>query len=77
LICKVCAKEFTPTKKNQLYCDGICRRRIELKRKRHDMMLAYIRRAELAAKNPQNSAFGQEYWGNWSNEAKEKLKERP
>jgi len=77
MICKVCRREFAPKKANQHYCDGICRRRMEAQRKRYDMHLAYIERAELIASNPENSELSRKHWAEFARQARAKLPERP
>lgn len=77
MICKVCHREFIPKKPNQEYCNGICRRRMELYRKRWDMHLAYIELAELAATNQNNPQWVRDMRAEWAKNARKNLKPRP
>lgn len=76
-ICKICHKEFIPKKVNQNYCDGVCRRRMELLRRRWDLHLSYIKRAELAAANPENPQWVRDMRAEWARNARKNLRPRP
>jgi hypothetical protein len=77
MICKVCGAEFIPKKANQSYCNGICRRRMEILRKRWDLHLAYIELAEKAASCPTNPESVRKKGAEWAKRARATLKERP
>lgn len=77
MVCKICGAEFIPKKANQSYCNGICRRKMELLRKRWDMHLAYIELAEKAANCTANTEFVRRSRGEWAKKQRENLKERP
>jgi hypothetical protein len=77
MICKVCGAEFIPKKANQSYCNGICRRKMELRRKRWDMHLCYIELAEKAANCTANPESVRKMRAEWAKRARAKIGERP
>ena len=77
MVCKICGTEFIPKKANQSYCNGICRRRMEILRKRWDMHFAYIELAEKAATCPANPESVRKMRGEWAKRARAKIGERP
>ncbi len=77
MICKVCHREFTPKRTTQEYCNGICRRRMELYRKRWDMHLAYIENAERNAADPNVPKYWREHYAEYAKKQRAELTKRP
>jgi hypothetical protein len=77
MICRNCSKEFEPIKNNQLYCDVLCRDRYANKRRHWDVMMAYVKRGELAAQNMENSAYRRKDWAQWAAKRRIELGQRP